>query len=145
MYITAASKNPANIYHRYSTLQMRSTLSQIPDFHWCLNTTCTSGQIHTQDSSNPILTCFSCGYKTCATHNVKWHQNETCEQYDYRISGRRARDEEQANERIIKRTTKNCPGCKANIEKIDGCDHMTCKCFYPDVRRRFTNRGRCKL
>ncbi|KUJ19580.1 uncharacterized protein LY89DRAFT_683399 [Mollisia scopiformis] len=113
----------------YETLQIRSTLSQIPDFRWCLNPTCRNGQIHAQNSLNPILTCNSCGYKACTIHNIKWHKDETCEQYDYRISGRKARSEERATEEMIKQTTKRCPRCKTNIEKVEGCDHMTCvKC-----------------
>jgi hypothetical protein len=35
--------------------------------------------------------------------------------------------EESASRKLIKELAKKCPGCKWNIEKNDGCDHMTCK------------------
>jgi hypothetical protein len=47
--------------------------------------------------------------------------------------------EEAASKKLIARTTKQCPGCKGNIEKSHGCDHMSCKIsdptalFYCDV------------
>lgn len=119
--------NQLTQYSRYETLQLRSTLSEITDFCWCLNPSCDSGQIHPQGSPNHILTCTSCNYKACTVHNIQWHEGETCEQYDYRVSGRKSRRDERATERVIQQTTKPCPNCKANIEKIAGCDHMTCE------------------
>jgi hypothetical protein len=35
--------------------------------------------------------------------------------------------EEAASKKVISETAKQCPGCKRNIEKAEGCDHMTCK------------------
>jgi hypothetical protein len=35
--------------------------------------------------------------------------------------------EENASQQLIKKLAKKCPGCKRNIEKNNGCDHMTCK------------------
>jgi hypothetical protein len=124
--VDTAFAEPANNV-RYEKLQTSWTLSQIPDFRWCLNPICSSGQIHPQDSPNHILTCASCKYKICTVHDIQWHEGETCKQYDYRISGQKARHEEIATAKIIKQTTKPCPSCKANIEKVDGCDHMTCE------------------
>lgn len=35
------------------------------------------------------------------------------------------------NKAWIKLNSKSCPGCKTNIEKNQGCNHMTCKqCKY---------------
>ncbi|KAL2265816.1 hypothetical protein VTJ83DRAFT_6916 [Remersonia thermophila] len=42
---------------------------------------------------------------------------------------KRKKKEEEASEKTVKKTTKPCPGCKAPIEKNNGCQHMTCsKC-----------------
>ncbi|KAF8848703.1 hypothetical protein BDZ45DRAFT_605495 [Acephala macrosclerotiorum] len=113
-------------FARYETFQLRAALSKIPDFRWCLSPSCSSGQIHPRNSRNPIFTCNECSFKSCATHNIPWHEGETCAQYDYRVSGRKAKYDERATKEKIKQTTKACPKCKANIEKRDGCDHMTC-------------------
>ena len=37
--------------------------------------------------------------------------------------------EEQQSEQYLEKNCKRCPGCKANVSKIDGCNKMTCtKC-----------------
>jgi hypothetical protein len=76
------------------------------------------------------MRCVRCGFKTCVQHETKWHDGETCKEYDDRVN---RREEEKkataATMRVIFDTTKRCPGtgCKYNIEKHNGCDHMTCK------------------
>ena len=38
-------------------------------------------------------------------------------------------EEEHASENYVKKECKSCPNCKANIQKIEGCNHMICtKC-----------------
>jgi hypothetical protein len=48
----------------------------------------------------------------------------------------RRRAEEKAGESAVRQLTRGCPGCHWRIEKITGCDHMTCKypsyTYYPD-------------
>jgi hypothetical protein len=45
----------------------------------------------------------------------------------HRTDNRLKNAEEAASKKLINSTAKQCPGCKRNIEKIEGCDHMTCK------------------
>ncbi|KAF2097606.1 hypothetical protein NA57DRAFT_77859 [Rhizodiscina lignyota] len=139
------------VYARYDTLITTSLLSAMPGFRWCIKPGCRSGQIH-PSSSGPIFKCHSCGFKSCTTHNVKWHKGETCEEYTYRKDPSQRRAEEEASERMLESTTKACPGrngrpCGWRIEKNDGCDHMTCRkckaefcwlCFadYDPIRRK---------
>lgn len=52
---------------------------------------------------------------------------ESCDDFEYRESGKKHEDEKVASEKTIKKTTKKCPQCNSNIEKNQGCDHMTCK------------------
>ena len=126
-------------FNRYDQLVTRAALSLIPDFHWCLSPHCRSGQIHA--SRNPIFTCSACGFKQCIRHEEPWHEGETCQEYNYRKSGRKKRDEEEQTRRTIERTTKKCPGkrCGANIEKNNGCDHMTCELNRIHIARRGNN------
>ncbi|KAL1839319.1 hypothetical protein VTJ49DRAFT_1647 [Mycothermus thermophilus] len=42
---------------------------------------------------------------------------------------KRRKQEEEASAKTVNQTTKPCPGCRAPIEKNQGCQHMTCsKC-----------------
>jgi hypothetical protein len=93
---------------------------------------------------NLIFICNACGFKLCIVHDAVWHDGETCNEYDYRISGQKEKDEaakeradraaeEEASRVEVEKSTKKCPGagCTWNIQKNDGCNHMTClKCRY---------------
>ncbi|KAF1964835.1 hypothetical protein BU23DRAFT_491512, partial [Bimuria novae-zelandiae CBS 107.79] len=122
------------IFAQYDTFAMRDALGQVPNFRWCRNPVCTSGQEH--DEVGYIFTCVACGHKTCTTHNVDWHEGETCDEYEYRTSGAKEREQkaqEEASIAAIYKLSKKCPGpdCAFNIQKNKGCDHMTCsRCRY---------------
>ena len=118
------------------------------NFRWCRS--CDFGQIHLSGIEGNIFTCAACGHKVCVIHDT-WHEGETCEEYEYRSSGRKERDQkaqEAASLQAIDELSKKCPGpnCVYSIElvftflktrdvltmsllcrKNDGCDHMTCK------------------
>ncbi|KAJ9621203.1 hypothetical protein H2203_007254 [Taxawa tesnikishii (nom. ined.)] len=122
-----------DVFAKYDKIATREALGSMNGFAYCLKPGCNSGQINVE--SGNYMDCASCGYKQCLEHKVRWHRGETCTQYDYRTSGRKARDEERASEAFIKANTKRCPGedrkagkkCGWNIEKNNGCDHMTCR------------------
>jgi E3 ubiquitin-protein ligase RNF14 len=129
-----STSNTANALFRFDALSMRDALNDDPDFRWCLRPGCNSGQIHDGAVDDPRSVCNDCGFAVCIKHERAWHEGETCEEYDYRISGRQQRDqaaEEAASEAEINRSSKKCPGrnCAYNIQKNEGCDHMTCKLF----------------
>ncbi|KAF1834509.1 hypothetical protein BDW02DRAFT_333209 [Decorospora gaudefroyi] len=121
-------------FRQYDTFIARAAISKDPNFRWCR--ACDSGQIHVSGVEGNIFTCAACGHKICILHENTWHQGETCEEFEYRASGRKGRDQkaqEAASLQVIGKLTKKCPGpeCVYNIEKNDGCDHMTCsKCRY---------------
>ena len=117
----------AETFEAYDKLSTRNALASLPDFAWCLSPKCISGQLNFE--SQNYMDCMSCGYKQCLKHKTAWHWDETCKQYDYRTSGKQARDEEQLTEAMLDKVSKRCPGkgCGWRIQKIDGCDHMTCK------------------
>jgi hypothetical protein len=117
----------ADIFEAYDKLAFRNALGSLDEFAWCLAVGCGSGQLNIEN--NHFMDCISCGYKQCLNHKVAWHDGETCEQYDYRTSGQKKRDEEKKDEEMLNTLSKKCPGpgCGWRIQKIDGCEHMTCK------------------
>ncbi|ORY02460.1 hypothetical protein BCR34DRAFT_591901 [Clohesyomyces aquaticus] len=120
---------PSDVFRRYDKLSTKAALEAIPGFRWCTTKGCKSGQVHDETNSTPKFKCVSCKVEYCVVHNRRWHKGETCAQFDYRTDDRIKKAEEEASKKKIKETAKKCPGCKYNIEKTFGCDHMTCsKC-----------------
>jgi len=115
-------------FDRYDALATRAALESIPDFKWCLSTSCESGQIHDRNCTK--FKCVVCKAKHCVRHNVPWHTGETCDGYDRR--NRRRRKDDKASEEVIKKTSKACPECKQAVHKWIGCNHITCKCTFSD-------------
>ncbi|KAF2656696.1 hypothetical protein K491DRAFT_578106, partial [Lophiostoma macrostomum CBS 122681] len=117
----------ADVFRRYDRLSTRAALESIPGFRWCIAKGCNSGQIHDEGTLTPRFRCVACKASHCVVHQVPWHKGETCAEYDYRYVEQKAEDD--ASKKLIKGLAKQCPGCQSNIEKRDGCDHMTCtKC-----------------
>ncbi|KAK3341426.1 hypothetical protein B0T25DRAFT_464790 [Lasiosphaeria hispida] len=111
-------------FNRYDVLSTRAALKDIPNFRWCLSTTCESGQIH--DDKCTKFKCVACPARHCIKHEVLWHKDETCEEYDRRNKQRKK--DERASEIMIKDTSKKCPKCKKDVHKYEGCNHITCVC-----------------
>ncbi|KAF7544941.1 hypothetical protein G7Z17_g9555 [Cylindrodendrum hubeiense] len=66
---------------RYETLALRAAMSEADNFVWCTSS-CGSGQIHESGEDQPIVTCLHCNHRSCFHHNVPWHENLSCEEYD---------------------------------------------------------------
>ncbi|KAK3335482.1 hypothetical protein B0T19DRAFT_9775 [Cercophora scortea] len=111
-------------FSRYDTLMTRAALKDIPNFYWCMSTTCESGQIYR--GVCPEFKCAACKARHCVKHNVSWHEGETCEEYDRRHKQRKK--DEKASEEMVKKTSKKCPECKKDVHKFTGCNHITCVC-----------------
>ncbi|KAK3904105.1 hypothetical protein C8A05DRAFT_13984 [Staphylotrichum tortipilum] len=56
----------------------------------------------------------------------KEKENRARKDREMREAAVRRKKEEEASARTVKSVTKPCPGCKAPIQKNDGCAHMTC-------------------
>lgn len=112
----------AETWTRYQQFAQRAALSENPAYRYCFSTSCDSGQVH---DGELVFACQSCGHCHCTVCNTNWHENDTCEQYQARHQARQ--QAEAASEVMVQSTTKPCPACNSNIEKIDGCDHMICK------------------
>jgi hypothetical protein len=123
--ILIVNKNE-KLLERYERFLIQHQLEQMNEFIWCSNPKCQMGQLNDGGEFNNIVTCIYCHKKTCFIHKTKWHEGLTCEEYDAQTNS----DLKQSL-KWLNQNTKTCPNCPYQIEKNNGCDHMTCiKCQY---------------
>jgi hypothetical protein len=124
-------------------------LEQHPEeYRYCLTPDCK--QIYRFRRKEPWQ-CPSCLLKICPACEEESHEGLSCEER------RLQRDPvlmEWLNE---SKGYRKCPQCSAWIEKIGGCNHVTCKCgahicwrcmgHFPvgDIYKHLSNAGRCKV
>ncbi|KAI1421605.1 hypothetical protein F5Y12DRAFT_690349 [Xylaria sp. FL1777] len=113
-----------DVFNRYDRLATKAVLEGIRGFRWCLNPACDAGQIFPLECEK--AKCHTCKRSSCVRHDIPWHSGETCDEYDRRT--RKQRKSYKLSEKHVKETTKPCPGCKKNVNKYSGCDHITCVC-----------------
>ncbi|KAH8657140.1 hypothetical protein BGZ60DRAFT_545625 [Tricladium varicosporioides] len=111
---------------KYEKFLLQNFLSKEENFRWCLRPTCTSGQIYQKIPHNPKISCEVCQFEMCFKHQVPWHEEQTCIEYESQ------RDHGDPNftktQAWIRTNTKECPNptCEVNIQKGEKCFHMTC-------------------
>ncbi|PQE32898.1 RING finger protein [Rutstroemia sp. NJR-2017a WRK4] len=134
-------------FQSYDKKALMSLMREDPNFTHCLGAGCDGGQIHDGGNDQPIMTCNSCGVKTCFAHKLPWHTGLTCTEYDEQQ--RQRLEQEAASAQFMQANNlKQCPNpkCGLRLDKIGGCDHMTCQhckfefcwlCFasYEDIRK----------
>ncbi len=113
-----------SLFEQYDEHLIYRHLEQMPEFIWC-SYECGSGQLYDfEGSSNPTITCVKCNRRTCFKHRVVWHMDMSCDQYDLLKS---QPSETDANKKWLELFAKQCSQCQWHIQKIEGCDHMTCR------------------
>jgi hypothetical protein len=99
------------VFDQYDLFAMRATLGNDPNFRWCRAPGCASGQVHLNGEDGNIFRCVACGHRVCVVHNDTFHEGETCQEFDYRTSGRKERDQrrqEEASEQAVRKSSKVC-------------------------------------
>ena len=113
-----------HLIDRYDRYVVHRQLEQMEEFIWCANPRCHAGQLHDGGRSNPVVTCHNCHQKTCFQHKIQWHEGMNCEEYNLSND-----PTQEASRQWVMQNSKKCPQCPYQIEKNQGCDHMTCiKC-----------------
>jgi len=113
-----------NTFAKYEEFNLKKTLETIPNLRWCPRPGCGNGMIGSDD--NPMMICSndSCRFTFCFRCKEEWHADVTCEKYqEWKLENNEA---EARYIDWVKSNTKDCPKCKANIQKNGGCNHMTC-------------------
>jgi len=78
--------------------------------------------------------CTVCQKDWCATCKVEWHRGLRCIEYQKTKRKKLEIDRIRIKQAIKKFGFKNCPKCNNLIEKMSGCNHMTC---YPPCKAHF--------
>ena len=91
--------------------------SRPDEFHYCPTPDCP--QIYRSAPPDTVLQCPSCLARICPNCHVEAHDGMSCANRD--LDG-----EKLFREWMEAHDVKSCPGCKSSIEKIAGCNHMTC-------------------
>ncbi|KAH8681778.1 hypothetical protein BX600DRAFT_447295 [Xylariales sp. PMI_506] len=130
-----ASPESFALYDRYIVLR---SISSLPNFRWCLREGCVSGGLYDSPEVSPspiecpstvdnnCIVCSECGFTMCYSCQSPWHPSLTCaQQASLSQQGGAAHSMTQA---WLARHTKPCPGdgCGVQVQKGDGCFHMTC-------------------
>lgn len=114
---------------RYDYLLTRSAINEIPDFEYCLNPACSSGQINTcKGDDEPKMTCYSCQQCYCVRCKSPWHEQASCDDYQLQQGeqAQRHAKNEKKTKAALQSFSKPCPECSRLTERHGGCAHMVC-------------------
>ncbi|KAK6969170.1 hypothetical protein R3P38DRAFT_3243909 [Favolaschia claudopus] len=93
-------------------------------YKYCKTADCT--QIYRCTATATAMTCPSCFLTVCSRCDQECHEGMSCE--DKRLQGDPEEQERRNNDWAQSNGVKRCPNCSVWIEKIDGCNHMSCRC-----------------
>jgi hypothetical protein len=82
------------------------------------------GAFFANDDGN-IFNCRACKARYCLSCEVPFHEEQTCE--DYQAAAERRNEDEKKALDTVKQVSRPCPGCGINLDKFEGCDHVTCE------------------
>tara|TARA_B100000795_G_C22717256_1_gene405962 strand:- start:36 stop:1049 length:1014 start_codon:yes stop_codon:yes gene_type:complete len=109
------------IYQKFTTAMLRSFVDVNRSARWCPSSNCSVAVEYT-GGGNLDINC-KCGHSFCFTCGSEGHRPASCENVGkWMIKNA----DESENVTWIMANTKACPKCKVNIEKNQGCQHMTC-------------------
>lgn len=95
-------------------------------YRFCPSPDCPSiYKVSPPDAEAGHFVCGACSVETCTKCHLEYHPFVSCERYrKYKEDP----DQSLVEWRKGKENIKVCPACGYTIEKIDGCNHIECKC-----------------
>ena len=138
----------SKLFERFDSLLLQRTLDQMSDIFYCPRPSCQCVALK-EDDSNMSL-CPKCKFAFCILCKRSWHGVSPCKLLPGDLKELRATWEtlddegkhllekqygkvklEQAFQELdssmwIETNSKQCPSCDSKIQKMDGCNKMTC-------------------
>ncbi|XP_076446397.1 E3 ubiquitin-protein ligase RNF14-like [Babylonia areolata] len=135
-------------YERYERLLLQSTLDTMGDIVYCPRRQCQSPVIRTDDLGR----CPRCYYAFCVQCTRDYHGTQPCAitpEEIRKVHARYQNGNKQVKEMLEKRygkralnhalqevgtlewmeeNTRPCPKCRAKVQKVEGCNLVTCTC-----------------
>jgi hypothetical protein len=94
-----------------------AVFKDMPNFTMCLGPGCDSSQIHGGGYENPIMTCTSCGFRSCTIHRLPWHTGMTCTEFDAQTSDAERAEQEAASEKLLSETAQLAQAARGIFRK----------------------------
>ena len=117
-------------FERYDQLLLHQVMDAADgSYKRCTYVGCNGGGWCDPKTTSFVM-CQSCQRSTCVDcDTTPYHSGQPCANSPQ--AKRRRREDEDATVAMVMRISKPCPNeeCRARIEKIEGCDHMTCTRF----------------
>ncbi|XP_030523965.1 E3 ubiquitin-protein ligase RSL1 [Rhodamnia argentea] len=84
------------------------------------------------DDGGEVVTmseCPSCRRLFCAQCKVAWHVGMDCKEFQMMKRGAREEDLDKMMTKLAESNRwRRCPNCKFYVDKVDGCQHISCRC-----------------
>jgi DNA-directed RNA polymerase subunit RPC12/RpoP len=113
---------------RWDTALAQHQLRASDQYIACLNAKCghhfSIEDCNKKTSRKKKIACPYCEYELCIDCNRPWHPRSGCDK-------NKTAENEMSEDAIKSLGAKPCPNCGVKIDKISGCDHMTCKFSKP--------------
>lgn len=108
----------------YDIMLVKASVNQIEQIQ-CPS--CNAVMVLPNNNNSNLFECVNpnCKKDICTQCHVLWHINETCEEFQVRISKKTGENDKKFKEYYEKEGYKPCPSCGIVIERTEGCYHMT--------------------
>ncbi|KZV70809.1 hypothetical protein PENSPDRAFT_685099 [Peniophora sp. CONT] len=136
------------LFTRLLEVTFRAYISQRPlELKYCRTPDCEQiYRVTPQDGPRPVpAQCPACLSVVCPGCHEDGHEGLTCQ--EQRVRSSPAEQERLIDEYIAHQggRVKRCPQCRVLMEKIDGCNHMTCKHVFSLLHIRHSVSDPCIL
>ncbi|KAG1732410.1 uncharacterized protein EDB91DRAFT_673229 [Suillus paluster] len=118
---------PPTSFNHLLEVAFNAHISRRPqEFKYCKTPDCNQIYRSTDPSTTTVGQCPSCFSNICTSCHENVHDGMSCA--EYKRTGRLAEEERQTEAWIAAQggRVKRCPSCQVLIEKVKGCNHMTC-------------------